>query len=95
MASYFDEPDSCDDGAFIQVRFDDILPVNHPANLIKKFLSTIDLSPFIEKYQVSHGQAGRPPKGIRMMLGVLLYGIYSRIYSAHKLDKATYSYSDF
>lgn len=95
MASYFDEPDACDDGAFIEIRFDDILPANHPANLIKKFVSTIDLSSFMKKYQVGHGQVGRPPKGIRMVLGVLLYAIYCRIYSAHKIDKATYSYSDF
>jgi hypothetical protein len=30
-----------------------------------------------------------------MMLGVLLYAIYSRIYSAHQIEKATYTYSDF
>jgi transposase len=95
MAGYFDDPREYGDGAFITINFNEILPDNHPARLINRFIETIDLSLFEEKYNVGAGKSGRPPKGICMMLGVLLYAIYSRIYSAHKIEKATYTYSDF
>jgi transposase len=95
MAGYFDDPTEYGDGAFITINFNEILPEHHPARLISRFIETIDLSSFEEKYNVGSGKSGRPPKSIRMMLGVLLYAIYSRFYSAHKIEKATYSYSDF
>ena len=95
MSSYFDEPDEHGDGAFITVRFDSILQKDHPAMLIKRFISKLDISSFEKRYKVGPKQKGRPPKGIRMMLGLLLYAIYCRIYSAHQIDYATYNYSDF
>lgn len=95
MSSYYDEPDDCDDGAFVTIRFNTILPEDHPAMLIKKFISTLDLSSFEKKYNVGRGMKGRPPKGIRLMLGLILYAIYSRIYSSHQIDYASYNYSDF
>ncbi len=95
MAEYFDEPDENDDGAFVELRFSDIIPKNHPARYIKKFISLVDISKFEKKYKIGAGKVGRPPKSIRLMLGVILYAIYSRIYSAHQIDMATYTYSDF
>ncbi|MCK4908141.1 MAG: transposase [Spirochaetes bacterium] len=95
MARYFDEPDENDDGAFISIRFNDIIPQHHPAQYIKRFISLVDISEFEKKYKIGAGKVGRPPKSIRLMLGVILYAIYSRIYSAHKIDTATYTYSDF
>ena len=95
MSSFYDEPDQYDDGEFITVRYNDILRENHPARLIKKFVSTLDITAFEERYKVGQGNKGRPPKGIKMMLGIILYALYERIYSAHDIDKATYSYSDF
>lgn len=95
MSSFYDEPDQYDDGEFITVRYNDILRENHPARLIKKFVSTLDLTAFEKRYKVGRGNKGRPPKGIKMMLGIILYALYERIYSAHDIDKATYSYSDF
>ena len=95
MSRYFDEPDECDDGAFVTIRFNSMLREDHPAMLIKRFISTLDLSEFKKRYKVGPNKKGRPPKGIRMMLGVLLYAIYCRIYSAHQIDYATHSYSDF
>lgn len=95
MAEYYDEINESNDGAFITIRFDDILPANHEARYIKKFIDTLDITEFHNKYKVGPGQKGRSPKGIKMMLGVILYAIYSRIHSAHQIDKATYTYSDF
>lgn len=95
MAGYFDDPREYGDGAFITINFNEILPEDHPAHLINKFIEALDIATFEGKYAVGAGKSGRPPKGIRMMLGVLLYAIYSRIYSAHIIEKATYTYSDF
>lgn len=95
MASYFDMPNDCDDGEFRTIRYNDLLSPEHPAQLIKRFLQDLDVSRFETRYKVGDGQKGRSPKGIRMMLGVILYGLYSRIYSAHKIDYATENYSDF
>jgi len=95
MSSYFDEPDKNNDGAFVTMRFNSILPEDHPAMIIKRFISTLDLSSFEKKYNVGPGKKGRPPKGIRMMLGLLLYAVYSRMYSAHQIEYASDNYSDF
>ncbi len=95
MARNFDETNDSSDGAFIEVRFKDILSPEHPAHYIKQFIKGIDVSPFETKYKVGPGQKGRAPKGITTMLGVILYAIFSRIYSARHIDYATYNYSDF
>ena len=95
MASFFDDPNEYGDGAFITINFNEILPESHPAMLIHKFIESLVLNEFEKKYHVGSGKKGRPPKSIKMMLGVLLYAIYSRIYSAHQIDIATYTYSDF
>lgn len=95
MAQYYDEPDYTDDGAFVTIRFNDILEPNHEARYIKKFVDGIDVTDFEKRYKVGGGESGRPPKGIKMMLGIILYAIYKRIYSAHQIEKASYSYADF
>jgi transposase len=95
MARYFDGPNDEDDGAFEIIRYNEILPENHPARYIKKFVENIDITKFTEKYKVGLGKKGRAPKKILLMLGVILYAIHSRIYSARRIDKATYTYADF
>lgn len=95
MAKHFNEVRDYDDGAFITVRFNDILLPNHKARYIKKFIERLDITEFERRYKVGVGIKGRSPKGIRMMLGVILYGMYTRIYSGHQLEKASYSYADF
>ena len=95
MASNFNEINHENDGAFISVRFNDLLPENHPAKYIKKFVSTLDVTSFESKYHVGKGKKGRSPIGIRMMLGLILYAIYDRTYSAYQIDKASYTYADY
>lgn len=95
MSTFFDGHSDDNDGAFIEIRFNDILPDKHPARFIKEFIEILDISKFEEKYNVGEGKSGRPPKEIRMMLGVILYAIYSRIYSARKMEVATYTIADF
>ena len=95
MASFYDEPDQYDDGEFITIRYNDIHREDHPAKLIKQFVSKLDITAFAKRYNVGKGKAGRPPKGIRMMLGLILFALFERMYSAHDIDYATYNYSDF
>jgi transposase len=95
MAGYFKKYKSEDDGGFISIHFDKILPVNHPARYIQNFIEAIDVSKFEEKYKVGKGKKGRSPNDIRMMLCIIIYGIHQRIYSARKIDYATENYSDF
>jgi len=95
MSTFFDGHSDDNDGAFIEIRFNDILPDKHPVRFIKEFIEILDISKFEEKYNVGESKSGRPPKEIRMMLGVILYAIYSRIYSARKMEIATYTIADF
>lgn len=95
MANYFEGPNDEDDGGIEIIHYNEILPENHPARYIKKFVENIDITKFEQKYQVGYGQKGRAPKKIRLMLGIILYAIHSRIYSARRIDKATYTYADF
>jgi transposase len=95
MSTYFDGVDDTDDGAFVEIRFQDVVPEGHPAKFIKKFVEVIDTAAFEDKYNVGAGKVGRPPISIQMMLGVILYGIYTRIYSAHEMEKASHMYAEF
>lgn len=95
MSTYFDGVDDTDDGAFVEIRFQDVVPEGHPAKFIKKFVEMIDTAAFEDKYNVGAGKVGRPPISIQMMLGVILYGIYTRIYSAHEMEKASHMYAEF
>ena len=85
MSKYFKEKEEMDDGAFIAIRYNDILPPDHEAYYIQRFIKGLDTSEFENKYKVGEGQKGRAPKGIRMMLGVILYAVYKRIYSTHQI----------
>ena len=95
MAAKFDGPHACNDGQFIVIRFRETVPDNHPVRFIDKFIDTISVSSFEEKYKVGAGKKGRAPKDVRLMLKVILYAIYCRIYSALKIDYATEHYADF
>jgi hypothetical protein len=95
MANHFKTIDKNDDGAIRVIRYREILPDSHPARYIERFISGVDLTPFESRYKVGEGQVGRAPMDVRIMLGVILYGIYCRLYSARKIDHATENYSDF
>jgi len=95
MASFYDGPNHCDDSDFRPIRYRQAIPENHPVRLIEHFIAGLDISPFEQRYRVGDGLQGRPPKEIRMMLAVILYAIYSRIYTAHRIDEATQYQADF
>ena len=95
MASHYHGPNQCDDADYKLIRYRDLVPDDHPVRYIERFLCGVDVSSFEKRYKVGPGQTGRAPKDVRMMLGVVLYGLYSRKYSARKIDYATEHYSDF
>lgn len=95
MANHFNIPNASDDGKLTVIRYRDLLPNDHPARYIERFISDMDVSSFEARYKVGPGQKGRAPKGIRTMLGVILYGLYCRKYSARKIDYATEHHADF
>ncbi|MCP4651847.1 MAG: hypothetical protein GY858_00460 [Candidatus Omnitrophica bacterium] len=95
MANYFDSPDLCADGEFRTIHYRSLLPEEHPARYIDRFVSGLDVSSFEARYKVGPGQKGRAPKDTKLMLKVILYAIFSRMYSAHRIDYATEHYADF
>jgi transposase len=95
MAGFFDGPNRCDDADFRPVHYRQTLPHKHPVRFIEQFVDSFDVSAFEQRYKVGPGMKGRPPKEIRMMLGVLLYAIHSRTYSARQIDEATEYRADF
>ena len=95
MAESFEGFEACDDSDFLTIRYRDIVAENHPIRFIDRFIETIDVECFEKKYRVGEGQKGRSPKAVRLMLKVILYAIYCRIYSARKIDYATEHYADF
>lgn len=95
MATFFSGPNKGDDADFRPVRYRDMLPLDHPVRYIEKFIETLDVSPFEKRYKVGKGLQGRAPKKIRMMLGVVLYAIYRRIYSARQIEYGTEHQADF
>ena len=95
MANYFDSPDPCADGEFRTIHYRSLLPDDHPARYIDRFVSGLDVSSFEARYKVGPSQKGRAPKDVKLMLKVILYAIFSRIYSARRIDYATEHYADF
>lgn len=51
MANYFEGPNDEDDGGIEIIHYNEILPENHPARYIKKFVENIDITKFEQKYQ--------------------------------------------
>lgn len=95
MANHFKTIDKNDDGAIRTIRYRALLPDDHPARYIERFISGVDITPFESRYKVGAGQVGRAPMDVRIMLCVILYAIYCRKYSARKIEYATENYSDF
>ena len=95
MAAEFDGPQACNCLQLITIDFRETIPDNHPVRFIDQFVENISVTVFEEKYKVGCGLKGRAPKDVRLMLKIILYAIYCRIYSARKIDYATEHYADF
>lgn len=65
---------------------DECLPPDHLARFIVKIIALLDLSVFYARYAPVGGEAYAP----EILLGLLLYGYATGVFSSRKIEKATY-----
>jgi transposase len=70
----------------IQITLGDALPEGHLARFVVDIVATLDLSEIYEKY----GERGGIPYAPEMLLGLLLYGYATGLFSARKIERGTY-----
>jgi transposase len=68
------------------VMLKDILPPDHLARFIARMISLLDLSAIYAQYGPVGGEAYAP----EVLLGLLLYGYTTGVFSSRKIEKATY-----
>ena len=73
-------------GYLLPPSVDDWLPERHLARFVVEVIEQLDLSPFIKAYRGSGSAAHHPG----VLLGLLIYGYASGVYSSRKLERATY-----
>jgi transposase len=70
----------------LTVRLGDCLPPDHLARFVVDSVAQLDLSALYAKYGVRGGEPYAP----EMLLGLLLYGYATGIFSSRKIERATY-----
>ena len=73
-------------------RLDEAIAPEHPVRLLEDILSRLDWSDWEAKYHVNRGQPAIPP---RVLAGVILYGLLTRIRSSRALEEALRVRLDF
>src|SRR5579884_3827956 len=70
----------------LTVRLGDCLPPDHLARFVVDSVAQLDLSALYARY----GTRGGEPYAPEMLLGLLLYGYATGVFSARKIERATY-----
>jgi transposase len=70
----------------LTVRLGDCLPPDHLARFVVDSVAQLDLSALYTKY----GSRGGKPYAPEMLLGLLLYGYATGVFSSRKIERATY-----
>src|SRR6266481_3899589 len=70
----------------LRVRLGDCLPPEHLAHFVVDSVAQLDLSALYAHY----GTRGAEPYAPEMLLGLLLYGYATGVFSARKIERATY-----
>ena len=73
-------------------RLDEVVAIEHPVRLVDDILSRLDWSKWEAKYDLTRGQ---PPIHPRVLAGVILYGLLTRIRSSRMLEEALTVRLDF
>lgn len=68
------------------IRLAEALPANHLARFVVDMIAQLDLSEIYARYAPRGGEAFAP----EILLGLLLYGYASGVFSSRKIEKATY-----
>lgn len=92
MAYWARPPESREQAVLFPQRLDDALPPEHVVRLLDEILGRMDWSRFEARY---HGRAGQPPIHPRVLAGVLLYGLWTRLRSSRALEEALQVRLDF
>jgi transposase len=66
---------------------DQMLPADHRARIVWRFVQSLDLTPLYEKIEVTHDQAGRSAIAPEILLAVWLLATLDGIGSARELDR--------
>ena len=75
----------------LQISLRDVLPPDHLARFIVDMIAQLDLSIIYNQYS----DQGAPPYAPEVLLGLLIYGYATGIFSSRKLEKATYEVVPF
>lgn len=75
----------------LQISLRDALPPNHLARFIVDVIAQLDLTPIYNQYS----DQGAPPYAPEILLGLLIYGYATGVFSSRKLEKATYEILPF
>ena len=70
----------------LKVSLREVLPPNHLARFVVDVVSQLDLSSIYGRYAAQGGEAIAP----EILLGLLFYGYATGVFSARKIEKATY-----
>lgn len=75
----------------LTMRLGDCLPPNHLARFVVDSVALLDLSALYAKY----GSRGGDPYAPEMLLGLLLYGYATGVFSSRKIERASYEVVPF
>ncbi len=75
----------------LQISLREVLPPEHLVRFIVDVISQLDLSAIYNQYS----DQGAPPYAPEVLLGLLIYGYATGVFSARKLEKATYEVIPF
>jgi transposase len=70
----------------LSISLRDVLPVGHLARFIVNLVAHLDLAPIYARYAPRGGEAYAP----EILLGLLLYGYATGVFSSRKIERATY-----
>lgn len=73
------------------ITIDDVLPATHLARFIVNIVAMLDLRAIYGQYGAVGGEAYAP----EVLLGLLLYGYVTGVFSSRKIEKATYEINPF
>ena len=69
-----------------EVKLREVLPLEHLARFIVDIIAMLDLSIIYQQYS----ELGAPPYAPEILLGLLLYGYITGVFSSRKIEQATY-----
>jgi len=87
-----DAPQKRDQMVLFSRRLDDAIAADHPVRLFDDLLGRLDWSAWEAEYHVGRGQPAIPP---RVLAGVILYGLLTRLRASRRLEEALTVRLDF